>query len=104
MNAPHKHRDVIKAWADGFQIQMLEPGTHQWVDIDQPQWVPWKEYRVRPMTLTREEVLISLRELQDSDDTESAHSQADYLLCDLLVQLGYEDVVQAWHRIGKWYA
>ena len=37
-------------------------------------------------------------------DTEDSHAEADRLLCKLLVELGYEDVVAAYQLIGKWYA
>lgn len=37
-------------------------------------------------------------------DTESAHTCADKALCDLLIELGYEDVVTLWEEVPKWYA
>ncbi|SOD41350.1 hypothetical protein [Nitrosovibrio sp. Nv4] len=52
MRTPHVHAVVIKAWADGAQIQIKERG--KWVDyrIDSaPHWVPAMEYRVKPETL-----------------------------------------------------
>jgi hypothetical protein len=47
-----------------------------------------------------------LRALRDSDDTESAHSEADDILCDVLTELGgaYADVAAEWKRVPKWYA
>lgn len=112
MTTPHKHADVIKAWADGATIQFLfkrlDDSTAHWIDCADnfPAWEHTIEYRVKPAPLpvTRERVLNELKHLQESDDPESAHSQADDLLCDLLESLGYEDVVEAWHAIGKWYS
>lgn len=48
----------------------------------------------------------ALRRLQaiGSGDPEAAHSQADEVLCDLLRQLGHDDVVEAWDAVPKWYA
>lgn len=37
-------------------------------------------------------------------DPEAAHVEADKVLCNLLVSLGYEDVVEAWHKVPRWYA
>ena len=41
---------------------------------------------------------------EKKDDPESAHSDADEVLCDLLTQLGCTEVVNAWRDIEKWYA
>jgi hypothetical protein len=46
---PHKHAEVIKAWAEGKPIQMQgEQGT--WVDLDNVQllWLSRSIYRVKP--------------------------------------------------------
>ena len=45
-----------------------------------------------------------LRELQGCKDTETAHYTADELLCEFLTAIGYEDVVEAYNKINKWYA
>lgn len=37
-------------------------------------------------------------------DPESAHVNADKVLCDLLRALGYGDVVDEWEKVEKWYA
>jgi hypothetical protein len=37
-------------------------------------------------------------------DIEASHGEADRVLCDLLVKLGYQPVVDAWKKIQKWYA
>ena len=53
--------------------------------------------------MDREEALAKLAECRRYD-TESGHSVADEVLCDLLRSLGYDDVVDAWDRLPKWYA
>lgn len=45
-----------------------------------------------------------LKEAQESSDTESAHADADEVLCDLLEALGYKKVVEAYNKVDKWYA
>lgn len=54
--------------------------------------------------MTREEALERLKELDKSGDTEAAHADADEVLCELLIALGYEDVVRAYKKIDKWFA
>lgn len=50
------------------------------------------------------ETIKKLKELQQSGDTECAHSDADDLICELLLELGYEEVVTEYHKIDKWFA
>lgn len=54
--------------------------------------------------MNRNKALQKLKELQESQDTEGAHYGADEVLCDLLHFLGYDDVIEEYHKIGKWYA
>lgn len=46
-----------------------------------------------------------MREIADSPDLdeESAHINADDLMCRLLLQLGFVDVVDEYNRVTKWY-
>ena len=37
-------------------------------------------------------------------DIESDHVKADEILCNFLLSLGYDDVVQAYDNVDKWYA
>lgn len=52
MGKPHKHAEVIKAWADGKTVQVLFEGT--WVDCNSPDGndhYPFhrsREYRIKP--------------------------------------------------------
>jgi hypothetical protein len=43
--ARHKHADLIHAWADGAEIQVLNNG--KWIDIYYPVWEKTAEYRVK---------------------------------------------------------
>ena len=52
----------------------------------------------------RENFLRKMVELQSDNDGELAHIVADRLLCDLLTDLGYGDLVKEYDKIGKWYA
>ena len=43
---PHKHAELIKAWADGAEIQ-LKGRNGEWIDIF-PDWQEKCEYRIKP--------------------------------------------------------
>jgi hypothetical protein len=51
---PHKHAELIKAWADGADIQIqllvgneLKP---EWHDDYDPRWADNRKYRIKPET------------------------------------------------------
>lgn len=46
---PHKHQKVIKAWADGWPVQIkIENGA--WIDCTaSPSFYPQCEYRIKPV-------------------------------------------------------
>ena len=46
---PHKHAELIKAWADGAEIQVKYTDDPQyWVDKNYPSWHPDDQYRIKP--------------------------------------------------------
>lgn len=61
------------------------------------------ENSLRTVSL-RDKAIKELRDCQKPGDTEAAHSDADKALCKLLVALGYQDVVDEWEKVDKWYA
>ena len=48
MKTPHKHAALIKAWADGAEIEVLFSEEDRWRPIGQPQWRLDREYRIKP--------------------------------------------------------
>lgn len=44
---PHVHAELIKAWADGADIQ-VKLSDRCWLDIDTPLWKLGREYRIKP--------------------------------------------------------
>lgn len=54
--------------------------------------------------LKRQKFIDKLNEVAQSQDYEMAHSVADDILCEALIALGYEDIVDAWDEVGKWYS
>lgn len=48
MKTPHKHAELIKAWADGAEIQYSTGLSHLWHSADNPSWWKGYEYRIKP--------------------------------------------------------
>lgn len=48
MKVPHKHSEVIKAWADGAKIEYRLDSGEVWQVSTNPLWVPRFEYRIKP--------------------------------------------------------
>ena len=53
-NPPHKHADLIKAWADGAVIECRfgkyaspKPMINDWKVVPQPNWASDREYRIK---------------------------------------------------------
>lgn len=42
-----KHAELIKAWADGAEIQ-VKMNDGNWADLSSPQWWDKDEYRIKP--------------------------------------------------------
>ncbi len=53
--------------------------------------------------MTDKELTIKLRGL-GRDDIEESHVEADKLLCEILIDLGYTESVKVYKAIPKWYA
>ena len=50
------------------------------------------------------EYIEKMEECIRNDDTEGAHYDADGLLCELLRKLGYNELVDKYIEVDKWYA
>jgi hypothetical protein len=47
MKTPHKHAALIKAWADGAEIEK-QANTGEWFIDYRPDWHEYGEYRIKP--------------------------------------------------------
>lgn len=47
MKTPHKHCELIKAWADGSEIE-FHIGENEWDLVGRPSWLVEHEYRIKP--------------------------------------------------------
>jgi len=49
MGQPHKHAEIIKAWADGADIQFRTYFTYPWTEVPgYPIWEESTEYHIKP--------------------------------------------------------
>ena len=50
MKTPHVHATIIKAWADGAQIEVRVNDAKPWCPVYEsyPHWHPEDQYRVKP--------------------------------------------------------
>ena len=47
MNKPHKHAEIIKAWADGAEVEFRPSCTSSWWPTTTPTWDSYSEYRIK---------------------------------------------------------
>ena len=45
-----------------------------------------------------------MKEAQENENPAMAHAVAEDILCELLRNLGYADVVEEWDKVERWYA
>ena len=50
------------------------------------------------------EAIDQLKDLQEDNDIESAHAEADSILCTVLEVLGQHELVEEYKKVNKWYA
>ena len=50
------------------------------------------------------EAVEKMKECVNNGDTEVAHLDADNIICDVLTQLGYKELVDLYEKVKKWYA
>ena len=50
---PHKHCEVIKAWADGAEVQTRRDAGEMWTGIEFHCFSEHAEYRIKPRTVKR---------------------------------------------------
>ena len=56
VRTPHKHAELIKAWADGAEIQYRFHTC--WIDTENPVWNPDFDYRIKPKTIKYRQYIV----------------------------------------------
>lgn len=70
----HKHADLIKAWADGAQIEVKHPSNGSWWDANPPCWDTNYKYRIKPEP--KPDIVVYTKIIADIESDE-------FLTCDL---------------------
>jgi hypothetical protein len=60
MKTPHKHAELIKAWADGAQIEARQGDSNTWVAVQEPNWSIHGVYRIQPKPDVVQNILINV--------------------------------------------
>ena len=55
---PHKHAELIKAWADGAEIQVLFSEGEEWYVDEHPDWYEHYKYRIKPTPIKLDIVVL----------------------------------------------
>lgn len=65
-NPPHKHKDLIIAWANGADIEFWSEVCQGWKEICKPTWTEDFNYRIKPKQPSEiEKIEIEMRELSE---------------------------------------
>jgi len=59
MNKPHKHAEVIKAWADGAEIETFMYTTEEWRKTEEPLWLEDRQYRIKPQPVIEKKFIFA---------------------------------------------
>ena len=68
---------------------------------EQPKEVP--AATAEDLKTLHQSCLHRMKALINDDDREEAHIKADRILCKILHAIGFDDVVEAFNEIDKWY-
>ena len=72
---PHKHAAIIKAWADGAEVQGRRTGKDEWRDLAFPNWRDYAQYRIKPEPL-KDIIAYARAEFTDAKDGPVSPGQA----------------------------
>jgi hypothetical protein len=100
----HKHAELIKAWADGAEIEVKVNGG--WDNAKRPSWAEFTEYRVKPKPNGIEYILESCAnrfELSKGDLWEEAMADPSKVIVDGEVIRASQDKRKHLHeRLDMW--
>jgi hypothetical protein len=74
---PHKHAELIKAWADGAEIQVRISSSSEWQDSENPYWTKHYEYRIKPEP--KPDIVVSRWVYRDGSTVHCSKSNVKYI-------------------------
>jgi hypothetical protein len=69
----HKHCDVIKAWADGVEIEYWNFNENKWISAFNPLWSETARYRIKPKTIKYRVALFTDNSLAVSSEVDAKY-------------------------------
>lgn len=95
---PHPHQALIKAWADGAEIEYMHRTRHEWMPVASPNWGVDQSYRVKPneCSASIKEGVITLE-----DGTEVDLKWIQGLLNEAYGAHGHQDFATAANQMAK---
>ncbi len=74
---PHKHAEIIKAWADGAEIEVYDGLHDRWCDLTSP-FPAWtsKRYRIKPEP--KPDIVVSRWVYRDGSTAHCSQSNVKY--------------------------
>ena len=102
MKQPHKHAELIKAWADGVHIQYLRVGTtDMWLDCTSIiRWDVNTEYRIKPekeypkSTLSYAELCKLVNYAHDKREAEGPNEEIETYLARVVADAAVKKYIQ----------
>lgn len=75
---PHKHAEIIKAWADGAEIEVYDGLHDRWCDLTNscPAWTS-QRYRIKPEP--KPDIVVSRWVYQDGSTAHCSQSNVKYI-------------------------
>ena len=94
----HKHAELIKAWADGAQIQFKTRRTDEWLNCssNSPGWHLDCEYRIKPTPQIKKCWVVLFRTSDDhwtgtmDSEEDFQEAKSGYTFTKLLAEVTYE--------------
>ena len=77
---PRVHTEVIKAWADGAEIEYRHEDCHMWRVADSPTWDLYNRYRVKPEPVVKYHgIMQGVNGWEDMNHTTGYHSEPSHV-------------------------
>ncbi len=86
---PHKHSEIIKAWADGAEIEIKF--YDGWRNCPSPEWFTGDEYRIKPEP--KPDIVVSRWVYSDGSTAHCSQSNVKYIFDGETGQLKSAEVI-----------
>lgn len=88
-----KHSEMIKAWADGYEIEAFNPERQTWVSTPEPGWFDDIEYRVKPGEIRRPRITEIYGQIELNPFTGDPELFVGESRCNIVMRFENDDLV-----------